>query len=723
MANVIPFGEPVNDVERDAIRFLRDRLPKAYTIFHNIEFGEPGRATYEYDIIVLGEHAVYAVEVKGFFGRVTGSKRDWQIRDRRRRSPLPLAFQKARVLSGRMRHSRPRIAVWVEAVVFLANPKVEAAFPPEVAEHVYTRETIIKALTDREALHLPHWKIEPAHKHRNEIRQYLSGGRPAPGRTHIGPYRLLGRIGQTEYFVDYEATNEALTDLEGDFNQGSVIHLRTYTTDPYASSEEITRRKERAIWDASVLRWLGQHPGLIRAGDPFFPDDADITVALPFEQEPSITLRTLLEREGPLQPTVLTDRFGPSIQALALAHSRGIVHRRITPDAFVCEPDEPFRLSDFSFSSVADQIDDRVLEQNMEWLDPAFAAPELLDGQPATPASDVFSLGVVLAQSVLGRLPFADVRERTLPATLPELGLLEDLILRMLSPSATERPKDAYAVVEFLHEARVSSPEATIDEHLLKVGDVVNDVYLIERRLGPPRTRTTYLASHQVSQLRRVLRVFEIPNRRLDAVRDAFRNCYELSHPNLVRLNCLDRIRSPKERLDGADLYFIDVEYSQGTPAHRLVAEGGIGAGPAIAIALQICDVLAYLAEKGVHHGGISKHTVMVSENGHVGVVRPPSLLPKEVLTPPIIRYLSRATPSNQSEDVRALANFCWELATGQHPFANAPEFPGPNLSLVAGDRVLAALAGLLKPILHDLDGDLPSPQTFRKELEGVLEV
>ena len=111
MAKVVPFGQPVNDVEREAIRFLRDRLPKSYVVFHNVEFGEPGRAPYEYDIIVLGEHAVYAVEVKGFFGRVSGSKRDWKIGDRHRRSPLPLAFQKARVLSGRMRHSRPRISI------------------------------------------------------------------------------------------------------------------------------------------------------------------------------------------------------------------------------------------------------------------------------------------------------------------------------------------------------------------------------------------------------------------------------------------------------------------------------------------------------------------------------------------------------------------------------------------------------------------------------------
>jgi hypothetical protein len=123
MAEVVPIGQPVNDIEREAIAFLRDELPDSYVVFHNVEIGEPGRASAEYDVIVLGEHAVYVVEVKGYSGRVTGNKRDWFVNGHHRRSPLPLLFQKARVLSGQVKHALKTSQLWIEAMVFLANPR------------------------------------------------------------------------------------------------------------------------------------------------------------------------------------------------------------------------------------------------------------------------------------------------------------------------------------------------------------------------------------------------------------------------------------------------------------------------------------------------------------------------------------------------------------------------------------------------------------------------
>ena len=673
MAKVVPIGQPVNDVERDAIAFLRDHLPNNYTIFHNVEIAEPGRAPQEYDMIVIGEHAIYAVEVKGYRGRVTGNKRDWYVAGRHRRSPLPTTFQKARVLSGRLRHSQKGVGpVWVEALVFLANPLVDPAFEPECSAHIHTYDTIVSALTERDALHLPHWPIKPPARYSAAIKQFLLGGRPSPGRTRVGSYRLLQEIGGTRYFRDYEAVNEALLATGADDEQ--VLRLRLYQIDPYVHEDEAERQLHLGRWEASVLKMLGEHDGLLVAGDPFFPQDDDIGVALPFEYAEGVTLGSYLETHGPLSPQKCIDRFSAAVQALGLAHSRAVVHRRITPDAFLCADSGPFRLGDFAFSAMAEQ---------QEWEDgpPAhvsldYSAPEVIRGAPATPAADVFSLGVVLLEALIGKRPFSTVEDATLPPSEVEsCGFLAPILRDMLQPDPKLRLQDGYEVIErFVEQPPDGEKQPVVlvtGDQLLPDGTVLNDTYEIERRVGPPRTRTTYVARHRVSNHRRMLRFFEADAGTLAEAQVAFDRCYSLHHRCLARFNQLDRVREPEMTGPRGDpVYFLDVELVSGRTAEAIIEAGGVAPRAAIAICAQIGGLLAYLSGFDLHHGGIEASNVHIGDDGQVTVARPPSLLPEGVLSPPLFNHFDPSDEVGLEQDFRTLAMLCWELVTGIHPFA-----------------------------------------------------
>jgi hypothetical protein len=76
MAKVIPVGQPVNDAERSAIAYLRDRLPDSFVLLHNFEIERQGER-FEIDIALLTPHALYLIDVKGTRGTIDVYGNKW----------------------------------------------------------------------------------------------------------------------------------------------------------------------------------------------------------------------------------------------------------------------------------------------------------------------------------------------------------------------------------------------------------------------------------------------------------------------------------------------------------------------------------------------------------------------------------------------------------------------------------------------------------------------
>jgi hypothetical protein len=108
MAIVHRIAAPENASETKAIRVLAELLPDHYVIFHNFELTTGRGLPYEYDMCVIGDFAMWHVEVKGYRGMIRGTPSQWEFENGYRQpSPIPLANKKTKILSSKLRgHNR-----------------------------------------------------------------------------------------------------------------------------------------------------------------------------------------------------------------------------------------------------------------------------------------------------------------------------------------------------------------------------------------------------------------------------------------------------------------------------------------------------------------------------------------------------------------------------------------------------------------------------------------
>lgn len=116
--------------------------------------------------------------------------------------------------------------------------------------------------------------------------------------------------------------------------------------------------------------------------------------------------RTLADdlRAGPLEGERVRRLGLDVLAALGAAHERGIVHRDVKPGNILLASDGSAKVADFGIAKLAEGLDTTVTGHVVGT--PAYLAPERLAGRPATPQSDLYSLGVVLYEACTGERPF-----------------------------------------------------------------------------------------------------------------------------------------------------------------------------------------------------------------------------------------------------------------------------------------------------------------------------
>ncbi|NLU79685.1 serine/threonine protein kinase [Micromonospora sp. HNM0581] len=174
-------------------------------------------------------------------------------------------------------------------------------------------------------------------------------------------------------------------------------------------------------------------------------------------------------RTGPLDWRIAVRVCAEVSAALAAAHAHGIVHRDIKPANVMLTP-TGVKVLDFGIATPAGAAD--TAPDGVVIGTPAYLAPEQLHRAPATPAADMYALGVLLHYCLAGRLPFpADSvpellgREaRRSPRPLPELpGLpaeVADLCRRSLADDPSTRPSSLVSALLLAEvvDARVYVP-------------------------------------------------------------------------------------------------------------------------------------------------------------------------------------------------------------------------------------------------------------------------
>jgi serine/threonine-protein kinase len=171
-------------------------------------------------------------------------------------------------------------------------------------------------------------------------------------------------------------------------------------------------------------------------------------------------LSALLRPGSPLDPDVARDLVAQAADALGAAHARGIVHRDVKPANLIVTPDRRVKVTDFGIARAAEGM--ALTETGQVLGTPAYISPEQAEGSTATPASDVYALGVVAFECLAGAKPFsadtpvamaiAHLRNPVppLPGSVP--ADLAAVVRRALAKSPDERFADGSAFAAALRD-------------------------------------------------------------------------------------------------------------------------------------------------------------------------------------------------------------------------------------------------------------------------------
>jgi len=201
----------------------------------------------------------------------------------------------------------------------------------------------------------------------------------------LGPYHLLERLGEGGMGVVYLAADQQQRRV-------AVKALRpAIAADPNArrrlAREVETMRRVRSPFVAEVL-------------------DADVTSDPPYIVTRYVSGRTLEDvvgQDGPQTGAQLARLASGLALALSAVHAAGVVHRDLKPGNVMIANGEPVVI-DFGIAQVPDST--RLTQTGMFMGTPGYLAPEVIEGKPSGPASDVHSWGATMAFAATGRPPF-----------------------------------------------------------------------------------------------------------------------------------------------------------------------------------------------------------------------------------------------------------------------------------------------------------------------------
>jgi hypothetical protein len=279
--------------------------------------------------------------------------------------------------------------------------------------------------------------------------------------TRLGPYEIVAAIGAGGMGEVYRARDTRL---------GRDVAVKVLPAALAADPDALARFEREARAVAAI-----NHPNILALHD--IGTDNGIAHAV-MELLEGETLRKRLA-SGPPPPRKALEWAVQLTLGLAAAHDRGIVHRDLKPENVFLTRDGRVKILDFGVAR-RDRADGDVdsklttmTERGQFIGTPAYASPEQVLGEPATPRSDLFSFGVVLYELLTGTHPFlrgtvADTMTAILRADPPPLaGAVPGappaalrVIELCLEKQPAERPSSARDVAMFLDASGNTSVEA-----------------------------------------------------------------------------------------------------------------------------------------------------------------------------------------------------------------------------------------------------------------------
>jgi eukaryotic-like serine/threonine-protein kinase len=275
------------------------------------------------------------------------------------------------------------------------------------------------------------------------------------GGGHYSLREPLGSGGMAEVFLAHDEI------LERD------IALKILK-EQYDDNEGFVERFRREARSAASLN----HPHIIVVYD--WGRSANGTYCMAMEYASGGTLKDRIRKDGPLPPQKAVEVASQIAQALGFAHERGVIHRDVKPHNVLLSEAGKAKVADFGIARAAAAT--TTSRSNLILGTASYMSPEQAKGGRVSPASDLYSLGIVLYEMLTGVLPYeaedpvalaikhAEERPQSLRDANPKVPeVLEGLTLRLLAKDPTDRYQNATELLEDLRRVRDGLPLAFAD--------------------------------------------------------------------------------------------------------------------------------------------------------------------------------------------------------------------------------------------------------------------
>ncbi len=257
---------------------------------------------------------------------------------------------------------------------------------------------------------------------------------------------------------------------------------------PLASDQGFVERFRREARAAAVL----SHPNIVAIHDWGSVDGIYYMV---MEYVRGQSVRELLNAEGLLAPAQASDVLLQTLSALDHAHRQGIVHRDIKPENLMVTRDGLVKVADFGLARA--YADAQITQAGNVTGTVQYLAPEQLQGEPADPRTDLYSLGIVAYELLTGRLPFAGET----PMAIAYAHLRDKVPAPSARNPAVSKGLDGW-VASMTEKARELRPESAAEARRdleaearslptsRPLGELVPDVVVIPPPESPDRAET-----------------------------------------------------------------------------------------------------------------------------------------------------------------------------------------------------------------------------------------
>ncbi len=476
-----------------------------------------------------------------------------------------------------------------------------------------------------------------------------TGGRPLPANI-TGRLELQRELGRGQHCVVFEAYDRVL---------GKKIAVKKYPASSGAASDMVSRflREAQKASDLS-------HPHHVTV----YGVGEDTTGRYVLQElVETRTLREVLDEKIRLEPARVIEFATQIADLLSHAHRKGLIHRDLRPENIFLVAEDQVKVADFGLKA--------------RMTDPAamagraicYMSPEAIRSEKVDERSDIYALGTILYELVLGEPPFP-----------PETAAFDHINLQPPFPTKVDRLLPAFLrkilerCLEKDRTRRYRSAAQVLDElkaSAIVPGAVIAERYEIVRELGLGGMGRIYQALDrdlEETVALKVLRGGDGEGRQVERFLREIKMTRKISHPNVVKVFDLGNWREHR---------YITMEYIDGVNLEQWVRlQSGVDLTGSIRMMAQIARGLESAHALGIIHRDIKPQNILMKDNQipkvlDFGIARTSEA--NDMTTAGFVmgspKYMSpeqvQAQPLDLRTDIYSMGVVMYFVFTGREPF------------------------------------------------------